>query len=383
MQEIRRQLVKIPLIRFLASMKISVICLGLLFVLTLWGTIAQVQDGLYLAQVRFFNSMFFTIAGYIPFPGARLVLWVLCINLICAALIRLVYRWKQVGIIITHIGLLLFFVGAFITFHFSQEANLTLLEGQGSNVARAYHDWELAVWEDDPQKELSRAVSAYTTTHASSGTAYTFEEHGFVVVVDRYYANGEAYLSVENDSRETPIPLNGSGIQAIKELAFNKEAEQNMPAGEFVVVGPDDQTWRIFLYGGEGQSTSITMGARTIHLMLQRKRLSFPFILRLKDFRMENHANTSMARSYESLVEVVQNGVVREVLISMNQPLRYKNFTFYQASYAKDEFGRELSTLAVVKNTGRLLPYMASLLTSAGLLLHLLLMAFGKIRVGR
>ena len=91
---------------------------------------------------------------------------------------------------------------------------------------------------------------------------------------------------------------------------------------------------------------------------------------------MELHPNTQIARSYQSLVEVQNNEVAREVLIVMNKPLRYRDFTFYQASYAIDGLGRELSTLAVVKNSGRMLPYIASLLTFAGLALHFLTQAF-------
>jgi len=54
----------------------------------------------------------------------------------------------------------------------------------------------------------------------------------------------------------------------------------------------------------------------------------------------------------------------------MNNPLRHKDLTFYQASYSIDSQGREASTLAVVKNSAQLLPYMASTLTFLGLVIH-------------
>ena len=95
---------------------------------------------------------------------------------------------------------------------------------------------------------------------------------------------------------------------------------------------------------------------------------------------MQVHPNTQIARSYESLVEVINNDVAREVLISMNHPLRFNNYTLYQASYKIDALGRESSTLAVVRNSGRLLPYIASLVTFSGLVTHFLMMAFVKKR---
>ena len=134
----------------------------------------------------------------------------------------------------------------------------------------------------------------------------------------------------------------------------------------------------ILLFGGEIKPTKITYQGKEYFLQLRRKRMLLPFVLKLKDFKMEVHPNTQIARSYESLVEIQNNDVTREVLISMNKPLRYKNFTYYQASYTIDELGRELSTLAVVRNSGRILPYVASLLTFGGLALHFLYRAFQR-----
>ncbi|MEK9145093.1 MAG: hypothetical protein AAB339_05745, partial [Elusimicrobiota bacterium] len=48
----------------------------------------------------------------------------------------------------------------------------------------------------------------------------------------------------------------------------------------------------------------------------------------------------------------------------MNNPLRYGNKAFYQASFGKDD---KLSVLQVVENPGWLLPYLACILASLGL----------------
>ena len=59
------------MLKLLSSVRITVVCIFLLFVLTFWGTVAQVQQGLYIAQERFFNSFFFLAGGFFPFPGCR------------------------------------------------------------------------------------------------------------------------------------------------------------------------------------------------------------------------------------------------------------------------------------------------------------------------
>ena len=53
----------------------------------------------------------------------------------------------------------------------------------------------------------------------------------------------------------------------------------------------------------------------------------------------------------------------------MNKPFRYRQYTFYQSSYSQSN-DRQSSTLAVVENRGKWLPYVAGLLMALGLVLH-------------
>ena len=374
MNATRKKLQCNPAIKFCASMNITLVCLILLFILTLWGTIDQVYNGLYLAQQRFFNSFVFIFGGFIPFPGAQLVLWVFFINLVCVAIVRLVYKWSHIGLIVTHFGLLLFFVAAFVTLHGVEESHLTLMEGEAANVSSAYHDWEVALGKG---AEGGKDVVAYDARGLRSGDQLAFPEYGLTATAGQYYPSAEAYgAGKPSPEPETGI-INASGIQTLKAVALEKEPEKNIPGGLFTVRGAGPLEVSVLLYGGETEPAKITSGGKTYFMQLRRKRFPTPFILRLKDFTVEWYPNTEIARSYKSLVEITPaGGGSREVLISMNKPLRYKNFTVYQSSYSVDRFGRESSTLAVVKNAGRLMPYFASFITFGGLALHFLLMAF-------
>ncbi|MBI3616978.1 MAG: cytochrome c biogenesis protein ResB [Candidatus Omnitrophica bacterium] len=366
MGSLRKNLQRNPAIKFCASLKITLTCLILLFILTFWGTIDQVYNGLYLAQQRFFNSFVFIFAGFIPFPGAQLVLWVFSINLVCVAIVRLVYKWSHIGLIVTHFGLLLFFVAAFVTLHGVEESHLTLMEGEAANVSSAYHDWEIAVWKESGSE---KDVTAYDVEGLRPGRRLEFQE-GLTLAVDHCYSNSEAYSGAEGAG----TVLGASGIQTLKQAAPNKEPEKDLPGCILAVEGAGP----VILYGAEDKPLKVSMDGRDHFLQLRRKNFPLPFLLRLKDFTVEWYPNTEVARSYKSLVEIIPPGgagASREVLISMNKPLRYKNFTLYQSSYSVDNLGRESSTLAVVKNAGRLLPYFASFITFGGLALHFLLMA--------
>lgn len=97
-----------------------------------------------------------------------------------------------------------------------------------------------------------------------------------------------------------------------------------------------------------------------------------PVSIRLEDVRRDLHPNTQLAKAYASTISVIEEGsqIPRKVEISMNKPFRYRDYTFFQSSYGLDSDGQEFSSFAVVKNAGRLVPYIASFLTTLGLIIH-------------
>lgn len=97
---------------------------------------------------------------------------------------------------------------------------------------------------------------------------------------------------------------------------------------------------------------------------------NLPFHIKLLDFRRITYPGTDMAARYESDVLVIDGALAWPAFIKMNQPLRYKGYTFYQSSFEEMQ-GGDASVLTVVHNPGRLLPYIASTILAAGLLLHL------------
>lgn len=374
------RLSQIPLIKLLASVKITVVCLFLLFVLTFWGTVAQVNHGLYSAQERFFASLFFLVFGVIPFPGAQLVLWVLFVNLACVTITRFVHYFKPryAGILIIHFGLLLYLIAAFVIFHVAVESNVHLKEGEGTNLSASYHQWELACWTDSGDK---RRVTAFDLDHVKTGSVLKFLNEGFEVGVKQFYPNAHAY-SVSKEQRR-PNVMNASGIALLEPQEIVKEREKNIAGGIFEIRGPGQQGSELLLYGGDPQPTPMIIGSRKHFFRLQHKKYQLPLTIELLDFRAQFHPGTETAKSYESTVRITHEGASREVVISMNNPLMYKDYTFFQASYAIDASGNEYSTFAVVKNFGRFLPYVASLLTFAGLALHFLMMAFARRKKGK
>jgi len=104
-------------------------------------------------------------------------------------------------------------------------------------------------------------------------------------------------------------------------------------------------------------------------MSMQHRRDYLPYALTLKEFRHDVYPGTDIPKNFSSLVHVSHpaKGEERDVLISMNQPLRYEGRTFYQASFGKEG---KLSVLQVVQNPGWTLPYISCGLITLGLLLH-------------
>jgi hypothetical protein len=346
-----------PMIKFLSSSRITVVCLFLLFILTFWGTIAQVQQGLYMAQERYFNSFFFLAAGFIPFPGAQLVLWVLFANLICMMVLtfKKFTQWENSGLLIIHLGLILYFFAAFMVFHVYQESNVHLAEGEGTNVSVSYQDWELAYWINDTN---DRQVTAFDTRYFKPGFQIPFENKDFILTVNKFYLNCDAL----SDTSLTEKPV-------------DKQKEQNVEGGIFDLK-VNDRSHPLILYGLGSQGTPVSIAGKTYYFILRHKRFPLPFIIKLDHFKAEFHPGTDVAKSFESMVTITTGTLERQVRIYMNNPLRYKDYTVYQASYDTDNTGKQYSTLAVVNNFARVLPYIACFCVFFGLALHFLIQAF-------
>jgi hypothetical protein len=331
-----------------------------------------VENGLYLAKERLFNSWFFLAGGYFPLPGARLTLWICFIILLCSSLFRFIYNWSRAGQLLTHLGMFILLFGAAYTLHFSQESFLTLQEGQGLNVSTDYHKWELSTWTQKRAGDtLSRQVEARDFTTFKKGKSLAFPESGFSLEVTDRYLNCGPGKNEQPDSISGTI-LSVSGLRSLVPEPYHADPAKNIPGLSLKLKKTDgsaSELETLLLYGGDGKPVSFTVKKQRIFASLRRKRHVLPLLVKLIDFKKLDHPGTKMARSYESRVLIRTSGLERETVISMNKPLRHEEFTFYQSSFSQTRQG-ESSTFSVVRNSGRLLPYVASLVISLGMLIH-------------
>ena len=135
--------------KFFTSLRLTVALLGFGVGLVFLGTVAQVHEGLWNAQTRWFRHFVVTrVAGdpwWVPpiYPGGYLIGTMLLCNLAAAHIKRFHLTWRQAGINLTHAGIVLLLVGQLATDLLSRESIMSFREGETRN----YSEGQLAQWE--------------------------------------------------------------------------------------------------------------------------------------------------------------------------------------------------------------------------------------------
>jgi hypothetical protein len=356
----------------ITSLKLTIACLSLLMILVVACTLAQVRLGTLGAVNLYMRSWFYWMELgrlSIPiFPGGALVGLVLMVNLVAAQGKRLELSARKAGIWIVHAGLNLLFVGEFITGGFQVDARLAFEEGQTANHVEVPQEMELAVVDatdpgfDDVYGVSERALARGGTV-GISGTPLS-------VRVKAYQRNAQFFQAAPGSpgAGATNGVGVGVGFRPLPPVTADDRVDLSVAVVEVLAGGRSLGTWLASNAIDDPQQFAGPDG-RTYSLALRHRREYLPYTLTLKDFRHDVYPGTQIPKNFSSLVQLrnPEKGEDREVLIYMNQPLRYAGKAFFQASFGK---GDTLSILQVVENPGWLIPYVSTVLVTLGLLVH-------------
>ncbi len=360
-----------------SSLKLTVACLVLGCVLVFWGTIAQVHLGLYKAQTEFFRSIFvyWHPAGgslSIPiFPGGYLLGTLLLINLLGAHLRFYKPGKRKIGIMLIHVGVMLLLVGQMLTDFLSRESVIHLRIGESKNYSEAQRSFELAVT-DTTNPKSERVVAIPANLLVQQGQA-SESDIPFTIRVKTYYANSDL---AEKSMDGLVLTNTSAGFGAAgfwwRELPHETSTDSaDMPSAIVELEAAQDapQTFLVSAYLSQPQS--FNFNGHSYEMSLRPARYYMPFSLKLLEFHHDDYPGTDIPKNFSSRVRVQnpQNLEDREVLVYMNNPLRYSGLTFYQASYDPDDGG---SILQVVHNPGSLTPYISCALVGVGLIIQFL-----------
>jgi hypothetical protein len=118
---------------------------------------------------------------------------------------------------------------------------------------------------------------------------------------------------------------------------------------------------------GFSESADLLLNGAPAHVGYGRTDTTLPFRLTLLDFKSETYPGSRMAATYQSRVRVDDSERGTSVhQISMNHPLHYRGYTFFQASFIEGQ--PATSILSVSRAPGLPFVYLGTLLIGVGVL---------------
>lgn len=378
----------IKILNTLSSLKLTVVLLLSALLLVFFGTLDQVNFGIYEVQRRYFQSLMafwsypvewwggsFLKFITIPLPGGGLLGGLLLINLMCAHFKYFIFSWKKIGIALIHTGIVVLLIAGFLIGFFQQEFRMALMKGERANFAENIRENELVVIDKTDTK--SDTVWSITENLLKNGATIALPTLGMEVKVEAFYEN--AVMGKKQDNPKLNLFQATEGVGRRMDLIVYprpktySQNESNI-ATAYVTVKHQGKilgTWLVSNAIDEKfPPQTFTVGQHHYEIALRFKREYFPFYLELLDFKHEKYPGTEVAKNFASEVRIINDNTQtdRNVLIYMNHPLRYEGYTFYQGSFSREN--KDMSILQVVKNPVRLIPYVGVWLTSVGLVLH-------------
>ncbi|MBL9187398.1 MAG: cytochrome c biogenesis protein ResB [Opitutaceae bacterium] len=363
---------------FLVSLKLTVVLLALGLILVFAATLDQVNLGIWGIQEKWFRSfVVFQQSGtssFPVFPGGYSIGGLLLANLIAAHVYRFKRSWKKVGIELTHLGVILLLIGELLSGLWQEDFAMRITEGETKSYSESHHDNELAII-DTTNPEFDEVV-AIPEALLATREPIQHPKLPFRVVVKEYFPNSG--LSMRDAASTKPPQATagvGASVMATGLPMTYKQDERNLPSASVELVGPAGSlgTWLVsprisspFSPPFLAAPQTFTHEGRTYRIALRFARHYKPFSLTLLKFSHDRYAGTEIPKNFSSKLRLTspEGHDDREVLIYMNNPLRYAGLTFYQSGYD----GEQTTVLQVVRNPSWQMPYVACALMTLGLL---------------
>jgi len=372
------------LYRLFSSYGLAVVLFILLFFVILFGTFYQIDNGLFSAQKKYFESVYVLHRlgpVVVPLPGGYTLLALFAITIV-AGMLRIRRSWDRAGLLLAHFGVLFMIGSSAITFHLSDRGHMRLYPKEESNEYSSYHDWNIEIGKPASGAELFLIPDTqFKDLGAGQSRVFESAELPFEVTVSSFTPNG---VPVRGDvvmkGADAPV-VDGFRVFA---LPPEKEAETNVPAVYVTVTekATGAKTEGI-LWGLDTEPLTVKSGDVFYTVGLDRKRFRAPFTVYLDDFKADFHPGTTMASAFEAYITKKQNGAEEKIKIYMNHPLRHHGLTFFQASYGPPNAGPGdtlYTVFEVVRNPADQGPLIACIIVGIGLIIHFTQKLLGYMR---
>jgi ABC-type transport system involved in cytochrome c biogenesis permease subunit len=400
----------LQVLKALASLQLTVALFALSVALVFFGTVAQMDNGIWTVVDKYFWSWYVMVpldlfhkmgtvflsehfskdappwGGSFPFPAGKLLGGLMLVNLLAAHATRFRFTWKRSGVLVLHAGLILLFVGEFITREFAVEQRMTIDEGSAVGFTESSRKYELAVIDrSNPSEDKVTAIPA--SRLADAEVTIKDAQLPVDIRVEKYWANSR--LKDVEPGKKNPATAGlavkprtaAIAVEAPPVSGVDPNQTIDLPSAYVTLYkkGTDESLGTFLvslLYSTQKLSNEFTLDGKKFELSLRFTRYYKPYRVELEKFRFDRYPGTQKPKNYSSDVKVFDESgaLVREQTIRMNEPMRYAGETFYQQSFERSE---TTTILQVVKNPGWVLPYVSCTMVGVGLIMHFLVVLIG------
>ncbi|MBB5352214.1 hypothetical protein HNR46_002457 [Haloferula luteola] len=367
----------VSLWKFFSGYGLATFLLVLLGVETWLATLEMVDAGLLATLQKYFHwSSWYLIPYYngksmiLPLPGGYWVCALLLVNMVLGGLIRARKGWKTAGVLLAHFSIVFMVAAGGVAQLFEKRGVMFLIEGEQADYAVSLTDPTIEVMELKDGKPLGEVhvagESALRGLSSEDQRVIHFEDLPFDLEVGGWQKN--AMVRKEGDQ------------WTLKPLPVQIEGEMNAPGCGVRVISRDGKVGESFLLAVPPVSTGeehyplrqIEVDGRTFGIRLVKETIPVPYTVKLEDAVAEYYPNSMRPKSFSSSIERIGERAV-PVEISMNEPMRFGGFTFFQrtmSSGPQTQGGPEFSGFEVVSNPADKWPEWSLYMVTLGLFIH-------------
>jgi hypothetical protein len=335
-------------------------------------------------------------------PGGYLLGTLLLVNLVVTHICRFQLTPKKIGIQLAHAGIIVLLVGQLATDMLAREMQMHFAEGETRNYSDSDGAFELNFISGDTGTAIPGRL-------LNAGDALKIDSLPFTILVKSAWKNSDVNFRAPMLQNGPPLTTNGIAANFDFKKAEDVKAmdQRNVPTVvlEFSTPAGSLGTWVASDWAGDASLVeavrnnyepmgpdlaqkiaaqlvapqTIEIAGKKFTFTLRPARVRYPFSLTLLKATHTVYPGTDIPKDFRSrvLLNNPQTGEKREVEISMNHPLRYGGYTYYQyqmdAGQAAQMAGRTpTSVLQVVRNPSWLTPYIGCAMVGLGLVVQFL-----------
>jgi hypothetical protein len=292
---------------------------------------------------------------------------------------------RKAGIVLLHAGIVLMMCSELVTARTAHEGMMRVNEGQTVNYVENSQEVELA-FTDRSNPGYDDVAVVPQTLLATPGVVSSPDLPFDIEIQPGQFFKNARLRELRSNDRNPATQGVGLGYMAEKigeEAGASSSGAVDLSAAYIGLreKGGSARKAETYLVAVELSSGNIlqpvTTGGKTYDVQLRFKRTYKPYEVYLKKFRFERYAGTEKPKDFSSFVRVrdLERGTDRDVRIWMNNPLRYRGDTIYQADW--DHATEKGTVLQIVTNQGWMVPYVGCMIVAVGLLGQFLLHLFG------